>query len=196
MIELLFWPKFCKPVMQDKSHLFSLRFPFKSSSWHWIHYFGSLMHLWCVGNIIFMMYSESVVTFFPRVLLFYCKLKCGHRLIWIFSRNKISWLTTRPQIGVSLTQMIWLVESIAWFFNFRVHAIWTMLIFNWNILTCYQLYKFLFKQADHLRQETLQQMSRILTTRQAARGLLALGEYFQRLRALSSIWATRPREPA
>ncbi|XP_022741548.1 transcription factor TGA1-like isoform X2 [Durio zibethinus] len=51
-------------------------------------------------------------------------------------------------------------------------------------------------QADHLRQETLQQMSRILTTRQAARGLLALGEYFQRLRALSTLWATRPREPA
>ncbi|KAK2655889.1 hypothetical protein Ddye_008941 [Dipteronia dyeriana] len=51
-------------------------------------------------------------------------------------------------------------------------------------------------QADHLRQETLQQMSRILTVRQAARGLLALGEYFQRLRALSSLWATRPREPA
>lgn len=51
-------------------------------------------------------------------------------------------------------------------------------------------------QADHLRQETLQQMYRILTTRQAARGLLALGEYFQRLRALSSLWATRPREPA
>ncbi|XP_024023656.1 transcription factor TGA1 isoform X2 [Morus notabilis] len=51
-------------------------------------------------------------------------------------------------------------------------------------------------QADHLRQETLQQMSRILTTRQAARGLLAMGEYFQRLWALSSLWATRPREPA
>ncbi|OMP11479.1 Pectinesterase inhibitor [Corchorus capsularis] len=51
-------------------------------------------------------------------------------------------------------------------------------------------------QADHLRQETVQQMSRILTTRQAARGLLALGEYFQRLRALSTLWATRPREPA
>ncbi|KAH9718431.1 hypothetical protein WN944_023576 [Citrus x changshan-huyou] len=50
-------------------------------------------------------------------------------------------------------------------------------------------------QADHLRQETLQQMSRILTTRQAARGLLALGEYFLRLRALSSLWANRPREP-
>ncbi|KAL0648286.1 hypothetical protein Bca4012_046577 [Brassica carinata] len=50
-------------------------------------------------------------------------------------------------------------------------------------------------QADHLRHETLQQMHRILTTRQAARGLLALGEYFQRLRALSSSWETRQREP-
>ncbi|KAG7655153.1 Basic-leucine zipper domain [Arabidopsis suecica] len=49
-------------------------------------------------------------------------------------------------------------------------------------------------QADHLRQQTLQQMSKILTTRQAARGLLALGEYFHRLRALSSLWAARPRE--
>lgn len=49
-------------------------------------------------------------------------------------------------------------------------------------------------QADHLRQETLQQISRILTTRQAARGLLALGEYFQRLRALSSLWSSRPLE--
>ncbi|XP_041015400.1 transcription factor TGA7-like [Juglans microcarpa x Juglans regia] len=51
-------------------------------------------------------------------------------------------------------------------------------------------------QADHLRQQTLQQMSRILTTHQTARGLLALGEYFHRLRALSSLWAARPREPA
>ncbi|KAL1216268.1 Transcription factor TGA3 [Cardamine amara subsp. amara] len=49
-------------------------------------------------------------------------------------------------------------------------------------------------QADHLRQQTLQQMSKILTTRQSARGLLALGEYFHRLRALSSLWAARPRE--
>ncbi|WOG98562.1 hypothetical protein DCAR_0417906 [Daucus carota subsp. sativus] len=47
-------------------------------------------------------------------------------------------------------------------------------------------------QADHLRQQTLQQMSRILTTSQAARGLLAFGEYFQRLRALSSLWAVHP----
>ncbi|KAK8705483.1 hypothetical protein V6N13_049085 [Hibiscus sabdariffa] len=51
-------------------------------------------------------------------------------------------------------------------------------------------------QADHLRQQTLQQMVRILTTRQAARGFLAMGEYFHRLRALSSLWAARPRESA
>ncbi|KAF1870362.1 hypothetical protein Lal_00003568 [Lupinus albus] len=51
-------------------------------------------------------------------------------------------------------------------------------------------------QADHLRQETLQQISRILTTRQAARCLLVLGEYFQRLRALSLLWSNQPREPA
>lgn len=54
--------------------------------------------------------------------------------------------------------------------------------------------RFLLEQADHLRQEALQQMYRILTLRQAARGLLALGEYFQRLRALSNLWANRPRE--
>uniref|UniRef100_A0A9I9CTQ0 Transcription factor TGA7-like n=1 Tax=Cucumis melo TaxID=3656 RepID=A0A9I9CTQ0_CUCME len=50
--------------------------------------------------------------------------------------------------------------------------------------------------ADHLRQQTLKRMSHLLTTRQAAQGLLALGEYFHRLRVLSSLWATRPREPA
>ncbi|CAN1856406.1 Transcription factor TGA7 [Linum perenne] len=50
-------------------------------------------------------------------------------------------------------------------------------------------------QADHLRSQTLLHMSRILTTRQAARGLLALGEYLERLRALNSLWAARPREP-
>lgn len=37
-------------------------------------------------------------------------------------------------------------------------------------------------------------MYRILPTRQAARGLLALGEYLQRLRALTSLWVARPRE--
>ncbi|KVI07241.1 Basic-leucine zipper domain-containing protein [Cynara cardunculus var. scolymus] len=49
-------------------------------------------------------------------------------------------------------------------------------------------------QADHLRQQTLQQMYRLLTTRQAARVLLALGEYFQRLRVLSSLWSARPHD--
>uniref|UniRef100_A0A0A9HNG7 DOG1 domain-containing protein n=1 Tax=Arundo donax TaxID=35708 RepID=A0A0A9HNG7_ARUDO len=51
-------------------------------------------------------------------------------------------------------------------------------------------------QADHLRQQTLRNMHKILTARQAARGLLALGDYCQRLRALSSLWAARLREPA
>lgn len=50
------------------------------------------------------------------------------------------------------------------------------------------------KQADHLREQTLRRMSCILTTHQAARGLLALGEYFHRLRALSSLWVARPCE--
>ncbi|KAF3648199.1 Transcription factor HBP-1b(c1) [Capsicum annuum] len=50
------------------------------------------------------------------------------------------------------------------------------------------------RQADSLRQQTLQQMHRILTTRQSARALLAINEYFSRLRALSSLWLARPRE--
>lgn len=48
-------------------------------------------------------------------------------------------------------------------------------------------------QADHLRKQTMKRMSYILTTHQAARALLGLGEYFDRLRALSSLWAARPR---
>uniref|UniRef100_A0ACD5ZVG8 Uncharacterized protein n=1 Tax=Avena sativa TaxID=4498 RepID=A0ACD5ZVG8_AVESA len=51
------------------------------------------------------------------------------------------------------------------------------------------------EQADHLRQQTLRNMYRILTGRQAAVGLLALGDYSERLRALSTLWAARPREP-
>ncbi|KAI3915806.1 hypothetical protein MKX01_013262 [Papaver californicum] len=50
------------------------------------------------------------------------------------------------------------------------------------------------RQADNLRQQTLHQMRRILTARQAARCFLAIGEYYNRLRALSSLWASRPRE--
>ncbi|KAL6009819.1 transcription factor [Asimina triloba] len=50
------------------------------------------------------------------------------------------------------------------------------------------------RQADNLRQQTLQQMHRTLTTRQSARALLAINDYFSRLRALSSLWLARPRE--
>ncbi|XP_019190251.1 PREDICTED: transcription factor TGA2.1-like [Ipomoea nil] len=49
-------------------------------------------------------------------------------------------------------------------------------------------------QADKLRQSTLQQLHKILTTRQSARALLAINDYFSRLRALSSLWLARPRE--
>ncbi|KAL0424778.1 UNVERIFIED_CONTAM: Transcription factor HBP-1b(c38) [Sesamum radiatum] len=49
-------------------------------------------------------------------------------------------------------------------------------------------------KADLLRQQTLRQLQRILTTRQAARALLAIGDYKSRLRALSSLWLARPKE--
>ncbi|KAJ0978996.1 hypothetical protein J5N97_014470 [Dioscorea zingiberensis] len=50
------------------------------------------------------------------------------------------------------------------------------------------------RQADNLRQQTLQQMHQILTTRQFARALLAVNDYFSRLRALSSLWLAWPKE--
>lgn len=50
------------------------------------------------------------------------------------------------------------------------------------------------RQADNLRQQTLQQLHGILTTRQSARAILAISDYFSRLRALSSLWLARPRE--
>ncbi|XP_045806708.1 transcription factor TGA9-like isoform X2 [Trifolium pratense] len=50
------------------------------------------------------------------------------------------------------------------------------------------------RQADNLRQQTLHQLCRLLTLRQAARSFLVIGEYYGRLRALSSLWASRPRE--
>ncbi|KAK8472626.1 hypothetical protein PHAVU_002G263400 [Phaseolus vulgaris] len=49
-------------------------------------------------------------------------------------------------------------------------------------------------QADHLRQETLRQMYRILSIREIGQFLVVLGEYFQRLRALSKLWANRSQE--
>lgn len=50
------------------------------------------------------------------------------------------------------------------------------------------------RQADNLRQQTLHQLCRLLTLRQAVRSFLVIGEYYGRLRALSSLWASRPRE--
>uniref|UniRef100_A0A0D3H3A3 DOG1 domain-containing protein n=1 Tax=Oryza barthii TaxID=65489 RepID=A0A0D3H3A3_9ORYZ len=48
--------------------------------------------------------------------------------------------------------------------------------------------------ADLLMQQTLQQMHRILATRQAAWALLVISDYFSRLRVLSSLWLARPRD--
>ncbi|KAK9026606.1 hypothetical protein V6N11_039441 [Hibiscus sabdariffa] len=50
------------------------------------------------------------------------------------------------------------------------------------------------RQADNLRHQTIHRLNQILTTRQAARCLLAIAEYFHRLRALSSLWLARPRQ--
>ncbi|KAK9123069.1 hypothetical protein Sjap_012671 [Stephania japonica] len=50
------------------------------------------------------------------------------------------------------------------------------------------------RQADNLRQQTLHRLHQVLTTRQAARCFLAIAEYFHRLRALSSLWLSRPRQ--
>uniref|UniRef100_A0A3Q7IKQ3 DOG1 domain-containing protein n=1 Tax=Solanum lycopersicum TaxID=4081 RepID=A0A3Q7IKQ3_SOLLC len=48
-------------------------------------------------------------------------------------------------------------------------------------------------KADNLRHQTIHRLHQILTTRQAARCFIAIGDYFHRLRALSSLWLTRPR---
>ncbi|XP_027366007.1 bZIP transcription factor TGA10-like [Abrus precatorius] len=50
------------------------------------------------------------------------------------------------------------------------------------------------RQADNLRHQTIHRLHHLLTTRQAARCLVAISEYFHRLRALSSLWLTRPRQ--
>ncbi|CAI8605140.1 unnamed protein product [Vicia faba] len=49
-------------------------------------------------------------------------------------------------------------------------------------------------QADLLRQQTLQQLRRILTTHQAARALVVLNDYILRIRALNSLWLACPKE--
>ncbi|XP_078170690.1 bZIP transcription factor TGA10-like isoform X2 [Carex rostrata] len=50
------------------------------------------------------------------------------------------------------------------------------------------------RQADNLRLQTLHRLHQILTVRQSARCFLAITEYFHRLRALSSLWVSRPRQ--
>ncbi|KAE9593129.1 putative transcription factor bZIP family [Lupinus albus] len=50
------------------------------------------------------------------------------------------------------------------------------------------------RQADNLRQQSLHQICRLLTIRQVARCFIVIGEYYSRLRALSSLWTSRPRE--
>ncbi|PWA75629.1 bZIP transcription factor family protein [Artemisia annua] len=49
-------------------------------------------------------------------------------------------------------------------------------------------------QADNLRRQTIHHVIQLLTTRQAARSLLAVAEHFHRLRSLSSLWVARPRQ--
>ncbi|XP_073024468.1 transcription factor HBP-1b(c38)-like [Primulina eburnea] len=49
-------------------------------------------------------------------------------------------------------------------------------------------------QADLLRQQTLQQLLRILTIRQAAHALIVISDYKSRFRALNSLWLARPKE--
>uniref|UniRef100_A0A0A8ZMV2 DOG1 domain-containing protein n=1 Tax=Arundo donax TaxID=35708 RepID=A0A0A8ZMV2_ARUDO len=56
---------------------------------------------------------------------------------------------------------------------------------------------YMLLQADALRLQTLHRLPQILTARQSARCFLAIADYSHRLRALSELWHTRPRqEPA
>ncbi|KAM0864865.1 hypothetical protein ACQ4PT_043638 [Festuca glaucescens] len=49
------------------------------------------------------------------------------------------------------------------------------------------------RQADALRQQTLHKLHQMLTIRQAALCFVSIAEYFHRLRAVSTLWAARPR---
>ncbi|KAE8784995.1 TGACG-sequence-specific DNA-binding protein TGA-2.1 [Hordeum vulgare] len=49
------------------------------------------------------------------------------------------------------------------------------------------------RQAEKLRQQTLHRLHQVLTARQMARSLLAVSDYFHRLRVLSSFWVNRNR---
>ncbi|KAL6888834.1 hypothetical protein ACP4OV_009860 [Aristida adscensionis] len=49
-------------------------------------------------------------------------------------------------------------------------------------------------QADALRMQALHRLPQLLTARQAARWFLAVADYSHRLRALSELWLSRPRQ--
>ncbi|XP_044397960.1 transcription factor TGA2 isoform X3 [Triticum aestivum] len=49
------------------------------------------------------------------------------------------------------------------------------------------------RQAEKLRQQMLHRLHQVLTARQMARSLLAVSDYFHRLRVLSSFWVNRNR---
>uniref|UniRef100_J3LAI7 DOG1 domain-containing protein n=1 Tax=Oryza brachyantha TaxID=4533 RepID=J3LAI7_ORYBR len=51
------------------------------------------------------------------------------------------------------------------------------------------------RQADALRLQTLYKLPQILTARQSARCFLAIADHSHRLRALTSLWLSRPRHP-
>jgi len=73
----------------------------------------------------------------------------------------------------------WMYVSMCLEIHVGVHTLKLEYYFTPSIA---KLNVFLSLQADHLRQETLVQMSRILTIRQAAHGLLTMGGYFHLLR--------------
>uniref|UniRef100_A0A0D9YNP4 DOG1 domain-containing protein n=1 Tax=Oryza glumipatula TaxID=40148 RepID=A0A0D9YNP4_9ORYZ len=52
-----------------------------------------------------------------------------------------------------------------------------------------------YSDADALRLQTLYKLPQILTARQSARCFLAIADHSHRLRALTSLWLSRPRHP-
>lgn len=86
--------------------------------------------------------------------------------------------------------LLWWVWLLLYFLSsYLLYNIVHILLVAWFTRAIY-----LIIQADNLRQQTLHQLRRILTVRQAARCFLVIGEYYGRLRALSSLWTSRPRE--
>ncbi|KAH9690913.1 transcription factor TGA7 [Citrus sinensis] len=124
--------------------------------------------------------------FLAANIFFGCSRKCNTGLMFplvnllnLFGKITLNHMLTLLSINVDFCAL----KKFCAFFQFLSSSL------NYFALPC-------TKQADHLRQQTMQQMYRVLTTRQAARALLALGEYFHRLRALSSLWAAQHLESA